>query len=141
MREGSRFRPGAALALILLAGCVRPAGPPPIARGAECTTCSMRIEDLRFACERPASGAWRVYDSIECLIRDPGADLGAAVLADYDTQSLHPADSMWVVRGEFPSPMGGGLAAFRDRAAADDIAMRTAGRVERLRAFAIGATP
>jgi nitrous oxide reductase accessory protein NosL len=131
----------AACAVIALAGCGRNAGPPPIARGAECAACGMRIEDLRFACERPAEGGWRAYDSIECLIRDARGALEGAVLADYDSESLHAADSLWVVRGDFPSPMGGGLAAFLDRAAADEIAARAAGRVDRLGAIAGGATP
>ena len=143
MVERARLLPGlvAAGALIALAGCASRVGPPPIARGAECVACGMRIEDLRFACERPVEGGWRAYDSIECLIRDAGGVLAGAVLADYDSESLHAADSLWVVRGDFPSPMGGGLAAFLDRAAADEIASRTAGRVDRLGAIAAGAAP
>jgi hypothetical protein len=102
----------------------------------------MEVQDLRFACERHGAGTWRVYDAIECLIRDanvaPGGTGGApgiagnAWLADYDRQTLHPADSLWVVRGSFPSPMGGGFAAFLTRTAADSIAAATEGRVERL---------
>ena len=41
---------------------------------------------------------------------------------------------MWVVRGNFPSPMGGGYAAFRERAAADSIA---ALHPDRVRAMAV----
>jgi hypothetical protein len=90
----------------------------------------MTIGDLRFACERGAGGSWRQYDSIECLARDSAAT-GAIFLADYDARTLAPAESLWVVKGDFPSPMGGGLAAFRDRAAAGDIAARTHGQVGR----------
>jgi nitrous oxide reductase accessory protein NosL len=119
-----------AASLLALASCARPAGPPPIRLGAPCVACGMEIQDLRFACERGAGSEWRVYDSIECLLREPAR--GGAWLADYDSRALHAADSMWVVRGDFPSPMGGGLAAFLDRSAADQVAARTRGRVDRL---------
>jgi hypothetical protein len=107
----------------------------------------MEVRDLRFACERDAGKRWRVYDSIECLIRDaaaaPAAPVAGAIgprpdavwLSDYDHQALHASDSLWVVRGEFASPMGGGFAAFLDLAAADSIAAATRGRVDRLAAF------
>ena len=125
----------AALALSV-AGCARPAGPPAIALGTPCAACGMDVLDLRFACERDAGNRWRVYDSIECLLRDTGAGpAGRAYLADYDRQALHAAESLWVVRGEFASPMGGGFAAFLDLAAADSIAAATRGRVDRLAAF------
>jgi hypothetical protein len=96
----------------------------------------MEVRDLRFACERRAGRDWRVYDAIECLIGDATAPpAGGAYLADYDRQSLHTAESLWVVRGEFASPMGGGFAAFLDLAAADSIAAATRGRVDRLTGF------
>ncbi len=127
----------AAVALsILLAGCGRRAGPPPIARGAPCAGCGMTVTDLRFACEREAQAGRKVYDSIECLMGGlaDGAP-GAAALADYDSGILHRADSLWVVKGDFPTPMGGGYAAFLARAAADSVAAATGGRVGRLADF------
>jgi len=95
----------------------------------------MEIQDLRFACERRADKSWRVYDSIECLLGD-GPVAGAVYLADYDRKTLHSADSLWVVRGEFPSPMGGGFAAFLGRESADEIAASSRGTVGRLGDFA-----
>jgi hypothetical protein len=96
----------------------------------------MTIQDLRFACEQQAAGRYRFYDSIECLLRDRRAGpAGPAWLADYDQSALHAADSMWVVKGDFPSPMGGGYAAFLDRGAADEVAARSTGRVARLAGF------
>ncbi len=120
------------LAAVAAAGCA--AGDRPrIARGATCASCSMEIADLRFAAARRVAGRWRAYDAIECLIRDAAARPGGpAWLSDYDGQTLHPQDSMWVVKGEFPSPMGGGFAAFTERAAADDVAAQTRGAVGRL---------
>jgi nitrous oxide reductase accessory protein NosL len=127
--------PGAVLAgFVLVAGCHAASRAPAIRVGRACAGCGMAIEDLRFACERGGAMGWRQYDSIECLLHDPGP--GVPWLADYDTRALAPAESVWVVRGEFPSPMGAGLAAFRARGTADDIASRTRGRVARLAAWA-----
>ena len=96
----------------LLIGCTGASeGPVPIALGTECSVCGMAIQNLRYACERETAYGLHIYDSIECLVQDSEGD-GAAWLADYDTRSLHSADSMWVVKGDIPSPMGGGLAAF-----------------------------
>jgi hypothetical protein len=142
MRRPEPRRPAWRLvvAVLLATGCARSSAPPPIAPGTPCAACGMEVQDLRFACEREIGGSWRVYDAIECLVRDAGAAAarpatGDTWLADYDTQRLHAADSVWVVRGDFPSPMGGGFAAFRERAAADSIAAMTSGRVDRLAAF------
>lgn len=148
MRRRERIRRWGALLLVASlapgAGCAVPPGPPAIRLGTACAGCGMEVHDLRFACERRRAGAWRVYDAIECLIRDAGSDTTAAPgggsvwLADYDRQTLHRADSLWVVRGSFPSPMGGGFAAFLARAAADSVAVVTQGRVERLATWLIG---
>lgn len=144
-REPRRCRASSLIAALLMgAGCAGPGGPPAIADGAPCATCGMEARDLRFACERRVGGTWRVYDAVECLMRDARAGGAAspgtrdAWLADYDTRALHPADSVWVVRGAFASPMGGGFAAFRGRAAADSVADETRGRVARLAAFMSG---
>src|SRR5262245_64323232 len=117
-REGSRtLRVCVALLVVAFAaGCARPQGAPAIRVGAECVACGMEVHDLRFACERaPDAGKrneWRVYDAIECLIRDSDAAAAAGHevwLADYDRQSLHPAESLGVVRGSLPPPTGGGV--------------------------------
>jgi nitrous oxide reductase accessory protein NosL len=123
---------GAAL-LAGLSGCG--SATPRVALHDPCATCSMEIADLRFGCARLAGGRWRTYDSIECLIRDAGTPPVTAWLADYDTRTLRPADSLWVVKGEFPSPMGGGFAAFANRASADSVASLTRGRVDRFAAW------
>jgi nitrous oxide reductase accessory protein NosL len=98
----------------------------------------MAIRDLRFASARGTRGAARAYDAIECLLRDSTAT-GPAWLPDHDQAALHAADSMWVVRGDLPSPMGGGFVAFLDRAAADEVAAARSGRVGRISDFAAGA--
>jgi len=113
------------------AGCSRSAGPSPIRLGTACSFCGMEVHDLRFACERLRGGASRVYDSIECLLQDRPSGRDRVYLPDYDSRALFTAESLWVVRGRFPTPMGGGFAAFASRAAAEDVASRTAGRVAR----------
>jgi len=124
--------------ILAATGCARERkGPPPIAIGTPCARCGMEVGSRRFACEREVGDTLRVYDSIECLLRDTGASAGGTVyLPDYDQQALHAAESLWVVRGSFETPMGGGLAAFLDRAAADELAGSTRGRVGRLADFA-----
>ena len=123
-----------ALAILtaMLAGCARPAGPPPIAAGTECATCAMEASSPRFACERQVGKSWRVYDSIECLMRDAGPAVATTMwLPDYDERALHRADSLWIVKGDLATPMAGGLVAFRSRAAADSVAASSHGRVGR----------
>lgn len=122
-----------ALALVsVLAGCARQAGPPPIAPGTACAMCGMSIENVRFAAEMRSGGAWKAYDDIGCLLRATREDRQAPVwLTDHDTRTLHAADSVWVVKGSLPTPMGSGCVAFVDRAAADEVARQAGGQVMR----------
>jgi hypothetical protein len=92
----------------------------------------MTTSAARFACERHDGKHWRVFDSIECLMQDAGAAEARTVwLPDYDQARLHRADSLWVVKGRLSTPMGGGLVAFLDRAAADSVAAASHGHVAR----------
>ena len=77
---------------------------------------------------------WRIYDSIECALRDQQISVAALYLPDYDSQALHRADSVWVVHGHFPTPMGGGYAACLTRHDADAMASTTQGSVARVAA-------
>jgi nitrous oxide reductase accessory protein NosL len=132
------------LVALLLAGCARETGAPPIGFGAPCATCGMAIQDRRFACERVGRTGVRQYDSIECLLRAGRPVEGEAIyVSDYDQGAVRPADSLWVVHGEFPSPMSGGLAAFGSRSSAGEVARETRGRVGRLMEFAsaVGKAP
>jgi nitrous oxide reductase accessory protein NosL len=129
MRRGDAAWLATVLVAATLSGCGgTDGGPIPIALGRDCDVCRMSIQNLHYACERLTPERMHMYDSIECLLRDSEAD-GPAWLADYDTQSLHAADSMWIVKGDIPSPMGGGLAAFLDRQSADEVAGETQGTV------------
>ncbi len=129
-----------ALALVLgaplLAGCTRTGGAPSVRIGAPCASCGMAIRDTHFACVRGSQGHYRQYDSIECLLRDGRARAGEATyLPDYDRQRLCAADSVWVVQGSFPTPMGGGFAAFANEGSAREVGARTRGLIGRLHQF------
>ena len=115
--------------LASIAGC--PSDRPRVAFGTRCNACSMTITDARFACVRRDDGRWKSFDSIECLLRDGHAASATVRLADYDTRRLVPADSLWLVQGDLPTPMGGGLAAFAGRAASEQVASETHGTVRR----------
>lgn len=136
MADRSRVRAGVAgLSLAAaIASCAPAGGPPAIRLGEPCATCGMGIQDRHFASARGGPGAARAYDAIECLLRDTTAT-GPVWLPDYDQSVLHPADSMWVVRGSIASPMGGGYAAFLDSASAAGVAAERSGRAARFAAF------
>jgi hypothetical protein len=100
----------------------------------------MSIRDTHFACVRGSRGHYLQFDSIECLLRNGPARTGELIfLPDYDRAQLCLADTVWVVQGSFPTPMGGGFAAFATEASARDVGARTKGRVGRLHEF-IGRT-
>jgi nitrous oxide reductase accessory protein NosL len=132
----------AAAYAMLATGCSVRTGPPRVDFGAPCRACGMPVRDPHFACVRGNGAELTQFDSIECLLREGPPRRGEAIyLSDYDGLTLHAADSMWVVKGEFLSPMGGGLAALLSRAGAERIAAETRGRAGRLADFAVGATP
>lgn len=120
-----------ALSLMLTAGCGGGGeDTPAVHLGSDvCVSCRMTVDDAKYAAAiRTGDGAVLTYDAIECLVRDlrtrRGADAPAEVwLPDFAAAGeLHHADEMTVVRAGFPSPMGGGYAAFADA----DVAAREA---------------
>jgi len=127
---------------IAWAGCGNAGGAPRIEAGTPCVRCGMETRDLRWAAARRVDGRVRVYDSIECALKDAlprGTAAGSELyLADFTTAALHRSDSLWVVRADIPSPMGGGYAAFLDRSAAERVALERNGRAGRLADFVAG---
>jgi len=63
--------------------------------------------DVRFAGELRSGTAWKAYDDLGCLLRAAREDRSAPVwLTDYDTRTLHAADSLWVVKAFAAHPDG-----------------------------------
>ena len=93
---------------------------PRVALGtATCDACRMTLTDARFVAVVADGKTERAYDSIECLVRvwrasgEPVSD--AIWLSDFDAQTLRRQSELTLVHADYPSPMGGGYAAFADR--------------------------
>lgn len=124
--------PALVLALVVTAGCSREPGPPRIEIGEPCATCGMAVQEIRFAGLLRDEDGDHQYDSIECLVKDVAGREARVYLVDYDRGTLHAAESVWIVKGDFPTPMGGGLAAFASIEGAREVADRTNGRIMQL---------
>ncbi len=127
---------GAAAAGALLPRAWVAAEPHPTVAGVDaCPYCSMTIVDLRFAAQVVTpTGLVLHYDAIECLadhLNGHGPtppDVAETYLADAATSSLEGADylkaedAVLLYHPRLRTPMGGGLAAFADAAAAESYA-------------------
>jgi copper chaperone NosL len=130
-------RAAAALLLVVWAGACasRAAGPPVIAIDrSTCSRCGMFISELAHA------AAIRMPDGTDVLFDDIGCLTAAARALAQDNLAFwfHDAeDGKWIDSGtpvfvmsaSLRTPMGGGIAAYRSRAAADRFAQSHAGRV------------
>lgn len=123
--------------MALLAGCggPPPTGPVPITYGEDtCDICRMIISEAPFAAEaRFAGGKVEKYDDVGCLAerlsRGGEAPLGMWV-ADHATSGWIAAEKAHYVLSEtLPTPMGSGVAAFTDRAAAEQFAPKNRGKL------------
>jgi len=98
-------------------------GPPRLTAGEDvCAECGMTLGDLHYAAAMREGDRVLIYDSIECLARarrKAGGTVSDRIwMADFETVELHPQSAMTVVQAGYPSPMGGGFAAFADPAQA-----------------------
>lgn len=122
---------------LLLAGCGQRATslePPELHLGSDpCARCGMTIDDARFAAAYvSADGASHVFDDIGDMAATlkTGADVQRAWVHDYNSGAwLDARSAIYVVSPRITSPMGGGLLAVSDRAAAAPLAARFNGRV------------
>lgn len=137
----------ALVAVAVLAGCGGRSGdgPPDLKTGdRRCAACGMAVANPRFAAAiRTADEKIAAYDAIECLVRDLRSRKGSRApdeiwLADLPTGELQPAARMTVVLADFPSPMGGGFAAFLSPQTAVDEARRRSGVAGSLAQFVAG---
>lgn len=133
-----RIGPAALGAVMLMAiGCgVKAEGPPAIALDrSACSRCGMLISEPLYAAAYRAPGSdARVFDDIGCLRDAARAESGPLRFWFHDAADrawIDGAGATFVASSEIRSPMGGGLIAFRDPAAAERSAAVTHGRVIR----------
>ena len=114
------------------------AGPPEIVIDrTACSHCSMLISEPRYAAAYQVSGAEaRVFDDIGCLLDAVRGERGDVRFWFHDAgdgEWIDGSEATFVASPEIRTPMGGGIIAFRDGAAADRAA--AAQRGERVRSF------
>ncbi|NNF05438.1 MAG: hypothetical protein HKN21_01630 [Candidatus Eisenbacteria bacterium] len=118
-------------------------GAPTLEMGkSECVACGMVINDTRYAAAiKSATGEVAGFDALECLIRHARRNKkeGDQIwLSDFYDLQMYPESQMMVVLADFPSPMGGGLAAFKDKSKAEEAAATRRGEAGLLADFVSG---
>lgn len=98
-----------------------------------CSHCGMLISEPLYAAayQRPGADA-RVFDDIGCLRDAARAEDGPLTFWFHDANDetwIDGAAAVFVASPEFRTPMGGGLLAYRDRAAAEHAAATRHGRL------------
>ena len=133
------------MVVCLLVSCQTKTEPALSAGIDECRVCSMVIDKIDHgAVILDSEENLQTYCNPVCLINDinkgkirgPKID-GAIFLFDYDDLTPIAASRASIVHGDFPTTMGHGLLAFKDRHAADNFAGEVSGAVidwNRLRA-------
>jgi len=132
------MRMGLVLAAALLAAAcgVRAEGPPEIVVDrTPCSRCGMLISETLYAAAYQAPGAdARVFDDIGCLrdaARGESGPLHIWVHDAADGRWLNGFEAVLVASPSIRTPMGGGMLAYRDPAAADRAVRQHSGRVIR----------
>jgi copper chaperone NosL len=125
-----------AAALLAVACGVRAEGPPEIVVDrTPCSRCGMLISETLYAAAYQAPGAAaRVFDDIGCLRDAARGEQGALTLWVHDAVDgrwINGFEAILVASPSIRTPMGGGMLAYRDPAAADRAARQHDGRVIR----------
>ncbi len=125
-------------AVVMLGGARVGAGPEPIVHGRDgCDRCRMRISAAGFGGElRDADGKLTKYDDVGCLLVamwKEHREVPEAWVEDHaGTGWVALTQATFVIDSAVQTPMGYGVLAFRDEAAARAHAQRTGGRVGQL---------
>ena len=100
-----------------------------------CSHCGMLISEPLYAAAYQAPGAAaRVFDDIGCLRAAARAEAPGLRFWFHDADDrrwIEGAGAVFVASSEIRTPMGGGLVAYRDPAAAERSAVRYHGRIIR----------
>jgi copper chaperone NosL len=120
---------------LLAVGCrAAPAGPPEIVVDrTACSHCGMLISEPLYAAAYRAEGAdAQVFDDIGCLRKAAREESTPLTLWFHDADDrswIERAAPVFVESDAIRTPMGGGVIAYRDRAAAERAAAKYNGRV------------
>lgn len=142
LRSGWSDAPRAGLLAALLtlgalaAACAGSAGGPPrwtLERSA-CAECSMLLSEAEFVAAYRLDGEDHLFDDLGCLLaaldEEPAAERAEVWVNGYESRRwMGAGEATFVHSPGLASPMGSGLAALRDPAAAAALAERTGGRV------------
>lgn len=131
-----RFFPGLVL-LAVLSGCsgARDSAPPKIRFGREaCAECHMIIDDDRFCGALfGEEGVYLKFDDLGCMKRfeegHPGVSRTGWVRDFVSRGWLKKEEAYYVQAKNLPTPMGSGIAAFKEGRAAEDFAAKESGAV------------
>lgn len=122
-------------AVMAVSACsAKRSGPPAIALDrTACSHCGMLISELAYAAAYQAPGAEaRVFDDIGCLRTAARSEAGPLTFWFHDADDREWIDgtrASFITSPEIRTPMGGGLLAYRDSAAAQRAADARHGRV------------
>jgi copper chaperone NosL len=131
-------------AALLSAACgVRAEGPPDIVVDrTPCSRCGMLISEPLYAAAYQAPGAdARVFDDLGCLRDAARSEPGGLRIWVHDASDgrwMNGFEAVLVAAPTIRTPMGGGMLAYRDPAAADRAADRHHGRIIRSIADILG---
>lgn len=131
------MRVAVALALTMWVGAcaVRAANPPEVlVDRSACSRCGMLISERAYAAAiRFADGHDELFDDIGCLIAELQARKPAGATFWFhdaaDGEWISGVEPLFVTSPSLRTPMGGGVAAYRDRAGAEQAAARLGGQV------------
>lgn len=124
-------------ALLATAACGVQAGGLPVIEvdRTACSHCGMLISEPLYAAAYQAPGAGaRVFDDIGCLRAAARAEAPGLRFWFHDAEDrawIEGGQAVFVASSEIRTPMGGGLIAYRDRAAAQRSAVTHHGRMIR----------
>jgi nitrous oxide reductase accessory protein NosL len=140
------------VAAAVLGGCTRPplTGPPNLRVGRdECIECGMLVAEDRFSSasivERQGERSYVFFDDIGCMLDYEYEQQGQVRVVeryvhDHDTRAWVPGlEAVYVFadRDSLRTPMGSGIAACADRAAAEALAARHKGTLHDFRSLAV----